>query len=180
MEKIFKLGVDGNNKYKIPRDLQGNEEIIEQQLQLLEKISPRDSSTRNKKENPQGFSKNAEKRESSPKASTSKGSESNLAKKQKITRNIKDYIPVVVEKGQMSKKLEAAAPYNFFLTAITDSKRTHAEPLTITMQGNFFLSYYLQVITSVIKNCVFNGFKTLTKKFVYLVISTTTFAGVNR
>ncbi|XP_050327874.1 probable tyrosyl-DNA phosphodiesterase [Bactrocera neohumeralis] len=58
---------------------------------------------------------------------------SKLSKKVKITRNVKDYIPVVLEKGHAAEKLERAAPYNFFLTAITDSKLTHHEPLTITL-----------------------------------------------
>lgn len=69
-----------------------------------------------------------------PAATTSRDS-SNLAKKQKLSeRNIRDYIPVVVEKGRMAKKLERAFPYNMFLTAITDSKPTHQEPLSITLQ----------------------------------------------
>lgn len=34
----------------------------------------------------------------------------------------------------MAKKLEQAAPYNLFLTAITDSKPTHSEPLSVTLQ----------------------------------------------
>ncbi|EDW03844.1 probable tyrosyl-DNA phosphodiesterase [Drosophila grimshawi] len=60
---------------------------------------------------------------------------SNLAKKQKLNaRNIRDYIPVVMERGKMAQKLERAAPYNMFLTAITDSKATHGEPLSVTLQ----------------------------------------------
>ncbi|XP_058838346.1 probable tyrosyl-DNA phosphodiesterase isoform X2 [Topomyia yanbarensis] len=51
-----------------------------------------------------------------------------------IPRNINDYYPVVAPRGQMAKKLEAAAPYNFFLTTITDAKVTHEEPLSITFQ----------------------------------------------
>lgn len=50
-------------------------------------------------------------------------------------KNIHDYINVVVPKGNMAKKLENAAPYNFFLTTITASKPTHNEPLSITFQG---------------------------------------------
>lgn len=53
----------------------------------------------------------------------------------KITRDIHQYISVVNPKGQMQKKLNQAAPYNFFLTTITDSKPTHQEPLSITFQG---------------------------------------------
>jgi len=47
------------------------------------------------------------------------------------------FMPVAVEKGGMARKLEGAAPYNIFLTAIKDSKPTHQEPLTITMQEIF-------------------------------------------
>lgn len=53
----------------------------------------------------------------------------------KITRDIHQYISVVNPRGQMQKKLDQAAPYNFFLTTITASKQTHHEPLSITFQG---------------------------------------------
>ncbi|XP_055914089.1 probable tyrosyl-DNA phosphodiesterase [Eupeodes corollae] len=67
-------------------------------------------------------------------AFTSSTDGSNLSKKPKINRDIKDYIPVVLPKGQAAAKLEKAAPYYMFLTAITNSKPTHNEPLTITLQ----------------------------------------------
>lgn len=54
----------------------------------------------------------------------------------KVTRDIHQFISVVNPKGQMQRKLDRAAPYNFFLTTITDSKPTHCEPLSITFQGN--------------------------------------------
>ncbi|XP_055601148.1 probable tyrosyl-DNA phosphodiesterase [Uranotaenia lowii] len=60
--------------------------------------------------------------------------EQGIQLKKVITRNIHDYYPVVAPKGQMAKKLAAAAPYNFFLTTITDAKVTHTEPLSITFQ----------------------------------------------
>ncbi|KAM8717245.1 hypothetical protein ACLKA7_004018 [Drosophila subpalustris] len=50
---------------------------------------------------------------------------------------VTQFIPIAVEKGDMAKKLEGAAPYNIFLTAITESTPTHQEPLTITMQEIF-------------------------------------------
>lgn len=53
----------------------------------------------------------------------------------KVTKDIHQYISVVNPKGQMQKKLDRAAPYNLFLTTITDSKQTHREPLSITFQG---------------------------------------------
>lgn len=58
-----------------------------------------------------------------------------LSSTTKITRDIHQFISVVNPKGQMQKKLDEAAPYNFFLTTITDSKQTHKEPLSITFQG---------------------------------------------
>ncbi|XP_058463554.1 probable tyrosyl-DNA phosphodiesterase isoform X2 [Malaya genurostris] len=57
-----------------------------------------------------------------------------ISLKKVIPRNINDYYPVVAPRGQMAKKLESAAPYNFFLTTITDAKVTHREPLSITFQ----------------------------------------------
>lgn len=74
-----------------------------------------------------------------PSSSNSNQSSSNskpLPSDSKLSRNIHDYINVVLPKGNMAKKLEAAAPYNFFLTTITASKPTHNEPLSITFQGN--------------------------------------------
>lgn len=58
----------------------------------------------------------------------------------KVTRDIHQYISVVIPKGQMQRKLDQAAPYNFFLTTITDSKPTHNEPLSITFQGELLIS----------------------------------------
>lgn len=37
--------------------------------------------------------------------------------------------------GKICEKLKAASPYNFFLTSITDSKKTHTEPLSLLMHG---------------------------------------------
>ncbi|XP_075154610.1 tyrosyl-DNA phosphodiesterase glaikit [Haematobia irritans] len=140
LDRIYKQGLDATTKeYKIPNELVKNAEIISQQLKLMETLFPKDPSAK-RQENPQGRDKELpkyeKKRDTSPKPSTSTGHDinSNLAKKQKITRDIRDYVPVVVQKGMMAKKLESAAPYNFFLTAITDSKPTHTEPLSITFQ----------------------------------------------
>lgn len=163
MDDIYNKGLDPKtNQYKIPTELSSNSDLILQQIKLLEKLFPKDASKAKKKEeNPQGSStskelkpdnsKTCDKRSKSPQPTTSStarqaSDDSNLAKKQKIARNIRDYIPVVVEKGKMAKKLEAAAPYNFFLTAITDSKPTHNEPLTVTMQGLFFMKIFTEII----------------------------------
>lgn len=49
-------------------------------------------------------------------------------------RNIRDYIQVVLPRGKMAEKLANAAPYNYFLTAITSSPSTHTERQSITLQ----------------------------------------------
>lgn len=48
--------------------------------------------------------------------------------------NIHNYIKVVNPKGKMAEKLAASRPYNYFLTCITSSPKTHSEPLSITFQ----------------------------------------------
>lgn len=48
--------------------------------------------------------------------------------------NIHDFVKVVNPKGKMAQKLADARPYNYFLTCITSSARTHSEPLSITFQ----------------------------------------------
>ncbi|XP_053667951.1 probable tyrosyl-DNA phosphodiesterase [Anopheles marshallii] len=45
-----------------------------------------------------------------------------------------DFLSVVVPRGRMAAKLAAAAPYNFFLTTITNSEPTHTDPLSVTFQ----------------------------------------------
>ncbi|KAH8392415.1 hypothetical protein KR215_007742 [Drosophila sulfurigaster] len=136
----------GSAEYEIPSKY--SNELINQQLKLLEKLFPKAAKETAAPEKPAkpsvalvapspalpACSKPVPKE--LPTASTSRAADnSNLAKKQKLSeRNIRDYIPVVVEKGRMAAKLVRAAPYNMFLTAITDSKPTHQEPLSITLQ----------------------------------------------
>ncbi|XP_067639085.1 probable tyrosyl-DNA phosphodiesterase [Eurosta solidaginis] len=152
------------NKYVIPDELFMSAELIETQLKLLEKLFPKPSGSKSSKETTStdgnslkdgirldsGSPKpDSVKQSKSPMASTSSkcaspnsckpsstsvDDSSKFSKKPKITKNIKDYIPVVLEKGHAAEKIASAAPYNLFLTAITDSKRTHHEPLTITFQ----------------------------------------------
>ncbi|XP_061515590.1 probable tyrosyl-DNA phosphodiesterase [Anopheles gambiae] len=40
----------------------------------------------------------------------------------------------VAPRGRMADKLAASAPYNFFLSAVTDSQPTHTDPLSVTFQ----------------------------------------------
>lgn len=153
VDAIYKKG-NASGDYDIPAKY--SSDLIETQLKLLEKLFPKEGAKKEKQANVSGTNPPAAaaptSRESSSSASSSfnpSGSStsqaanstsapkdtSNLAKKQKLNeRNIRDYIPVVVEKGGMAKKLERAAPYNMFLTAITDSKPTHSESLSVTLQ----------------------------------------------
>ncbi|XP_062143181.1 probable tyrosyl-DNA phosphodiesterase [Drosophila sulfurigaster albostrigata] len=147
LDAIYAKGcAAGSAEYDIPSKY--SNELINQQLKLLEKLFPKAAKETAAPEKPAkpsvalvapssappACSKPVPKE--LPTASTSRAADnSNLAKKQKLSeRNIRDYIPVVVEKGRMAAKLERAAPYNMFLTAITDSKPTHQEPLSITLQ----------------------------------------------
>lgn len=61
-----------------------------------------------------------------PKAGSNSNSE-------KMAQMIKD---ATKHHGDVQAKLDAAAPYNFFLTSITDAPQTHSEPLTITFTGD--------------------------------------------
>lgn len=45
---------------------------------------------------------------------------------------MKKYLHVINPKGKMAEKLKNAAPYNIFLTTVTDSKATHSDPLSVT------------------------------------------------
>lgn len=45
---------------------------------------------------------------------------------------MKKYLPVIMPKGRISEKLKKAAPYNIFLTTVTDSPNTHSDPLSVT------------------------------------------------
>ncbi|EDW26397.1 GL22360 [Drosophila persimilis] len=144
VDAIYEKG-NGGGDYDIPDKY--SSELIHTQLKLLEKVLPKPATGKAKESsaavpqahrNAPSTSDTASSSSFNSHASTSSAAArdtSNLAKKQKLAeRNIRDYIPVVVEKGGMAKKLERAAPYNMFLTAITDSKPTHQEPLSVTLQ----------------------------------------------
>ncbi|ALC38575.1 gkt [Drosophila busckii] len=138
-------------QYDIPSKY--DRELIDIQLKLLEKLFPKKESVNSTANAPiastsqpaasisqpvtatrQPAPVNIQPTPDTSQPSTSRDN-SNLAKKQKLTdRNIRDYIPVIIERGGMAKKLEQAAPYNMFLTAITDSRPTHQEPLSVTLQ----------------------------------------------
>uniref|UniRef100_A0A1B0DJS2 PBZ-type domain-containing protein n=1 Tax=Phlebotomus papatasi TaxID=29031 RepID=A0A1B0DJS2_PHLPP len=142
LESIIRSHSDG--KYTIPDEFSLTKDLILEQIEIVIKLFPhlslqpqrkvqkmeedleKVSEKPKKEEEPKlpeaGCSKDTEKRISPPKEQT------------KPTRNIHDYIKVVLPKGKMAEKLKAAAPYNFFLTTITDSPNTHTESLSITLQ----------------------------------------------
>ncbi|KAH8411987.1 hypothetical protein KR222_004783 [Zaprionus bogoriensis] len=139
LDAIYARGLQADSgEYDIPGKYSA--ELINIQLKLLEKLQPKAAAPKAKQQQPASTTTTTTKAAAAAvKPSTSRAADSrdssNLAKKQKLNeRNIRDYIPVVVEKGRMAEKLQRAAPYNMFLTAITDSKPTHAEPLSITLQ----------------------------------------------
>ena len=49
-----------------------------------------------------------------------------------IPARLKYFLPLILPKGRMAEKLRSAAPYNFFLTAVTASPPTHIDPSFIT------------------------------------------------
>lgn len=49
-----------------------------------------------------------------------------------IPINLQYYFPTVLPRGQTAEKLKKAAPYNMFLTTVTDSPATYVDPLSVT------------------------------------------------
>lgn len=47
----------------------------------------------------------------------------------------KEYLENTPWRGSVDAKLEAAAPYHFFLTRIKDSRSTYDEDLSVTFPG---------------------------------------------
>lgn len=64
----------------------------------------------------------------------------NHASTEKIEKIMKE---ATKHHGDVQAKLDAAAPYFFFLTAVTDSPKTHMEHLTITFTGRTKSWYHL-------------------------------------
>jgi tyrosyl-DNA phosphodiesterase-1 len=61
--------------------------------------------------------------------------------------------PSSVQRGRMAEKLKNAAPYNYFLATITDSPRTHTDPLSVTFSE--LLDHSLGELESSVQfNCV--------------------------
>lgn len=64
----------------------------------------------------------------------SESSQQKQAKERALEAAMKQFLPVILPRGKMSEKLKKAAPYNIFLTTITDAPQTHNEPLSVTFQ----------------------------------------------
>ncbi|CRL07226.1 CLUMA_CG020207, isoform A [Clunio marinus] len=53
---------------------------------------------------------------------------------ERLEAAIRQYLPVVLPKGQMADKLKKASPYNMFLTTVSAAPETHSEALSVTFQ----------------------------------------------
>ncbi|XP_059609535.1 probable tyrosyl-DNA phosphodiesterase isoform X2 [Phlebotomus argentipes] len=131
LENIIR-SADGGN-YNVPEEFSLAKDLILEQIAIILSIFPHLSMQPQTKVQKME-EKQVEKRPDS--YSEAGGSSKAIPKdlESRSEKNIHDYIKVVLPKGKMEEKLRAAAPYNFFLTAITDSPATHTHPQTITFQ----------------------------------------------
>lgn len=147
MDVIYQKGRDSKTQeYSIPQHLLSNVDILQDQLKLLEKLNANQKKVVSKNDLSASLqSTNSLEKKTEELPTTSKRlapsspiseTKNSQRKPKESTRKIEDYISVVAEKGKMAEKLLKAAPYNIFFTAITDSTKTHTQPLTITFQGN--------------------------------------------
>lgn len=60
--------------------------------------------------------------------------------------------------GNICEKHKAAAPYYFFLTSITDSNKTHSEPLSLQLFGNYCIKKVSNSNSDFMKSVVGNYF----------------------
>lgn len=143
LEKIImeQSAANHHEQYTIPDELISHKDVILQQIKVINEIFPKQAEqeplAKKNKPNPDGMpsssnsvvgqSKNFELNKISISASTS--SKDSLSKV-----DIHQYIKIVAPKGKMKEKLDAARPFNFFLTSITSSPPTHNEKLSLTFQ----------------------------------------------
>lgn len=72
---------------------------------------------------------------SPPQPSTSASEKKfNPANEKQLEEAMKQFLPVILPRGQMADKLKKAAPYNIFLTTVTAAPETHTDPLSVTFQ----------------------------------------------
>lgn len=68
-----------------------------------------------------------------PTATTSQNS-FNPTKEKQLEAVMHQFLPVILPKGGMAKKLKDSNPYNVFLTTVTAAPETHSDPLSVTFQ----------------------------------------------
>lgn len=164
LDKIIESNRTANSvqQYNIPSEFLPDKDLILDQIKILNEQFPRQTdiepaAKRTKAEETASVQSNAvnspavkSKATSTPTNDRSNGNNERVAStsaapvapspapSQKATAmpkmNIHDYVKVVNPKGRMAQKLENARPYNYFLTCITSSPKTHTEPLSITFQ----------------------------------------------
>lgn len=159
LDKIIDLNRTASSveQYTIPNDFLSDKDLILDQIKILNEHFPRQTETETEPaakrskadETTPVQSKTVNSPAVKPKATSSSvdgcvQSNGNVAStsaaaapaaaSQMPKVNIHDYIKVVTPKGQMAQKLANARPYNYFLTCITESPKTHTEPLSITFQ----------------------------------------------
>lgn len=142
LDKIIEQNENQNDikQYKIPDELLPQKTLILDQIKIINDLFPKQP-----KEEP--IAKKNKSNEvntmSMPSSSKSSNQIYNSTKVETLSKNdestskrntvdIHQYIKVVAPKGRMKEKLDAAAPFNYFLTTITSSPPTHSEPLSIT------------------------------------------------
>lgn len=162
LDNIINANSSGNNDYNVPDELISHKSTILEQIKIINDLFPKiaiepeskriktetkpDAVPANSKESnvsiitPAQLQKAVESSKmSSSSSEVSSNSSVSMLQPNQSSRsipkhNIHDFIKVVLPKGRMTSKLEASHPYNYFLTAITSSPKTHVEPLTVTFQ----------------------------------------------
>ncbi|XP_031632365.1 probable tyrosyl-DNA phosphodiesterase [Contarinia nasturtii] len=140
LEKIMKQNTTHHlEQFKIPDELISHKELIIDQIKIIEELFPTNKSNEEplaKKNKPdKALAISSHSNESNGVDKISLNSASTSQQSASVSKfDIHQYIKVVTPKGKMKEKLDAAQPFNFFLTSITSSPPTHNEPLSITFQ----------------------------------------------
>lgn len=141
------------DQYVIPDDMAAQKDLILDQIKVINELFPKlkteEPSAKKNKSDEQDttiskasasetdgnkFSSQRSTSVNSASASAAASSTSTPHNHSAPTVDIHKYIKVVLPKGKMAEKLRAAHPFNYFLTCIPSSPRTHTEPLSITFQ----------------------------------------------
>lgn len=137
---LWKIIVENSTceQYRIPDQLMSQKDLILDQIKLLNELFPNEPCAKKKKNDENQSTVNISKPnfvDNRPKPMVVSDQPSSTSQNDTAPKvDILKYIQVVRPKGLMAQKLAAAAPYNFFLTCISSSPATHAEPLSVTFQ----------------------------------------------